>query len=77
MKSRSGMHRDTDAHELPVNVPSQFPPSRPSTGTPDDDDEPEDEHDGENEASDRETRDDTEAPEEFERDDVDHTESDD
>jgi len=31
----------------------------------DDDDEPEDEHEGENEASDRETHDDTEALEEF------------
>jgi hypothetical protein len=37
----------------------------------DDDDEPEDEHDGENEASERETSDATEAPEEFEIDDED------
>ncbi|MCJ7453204.1 MAG: hypothetical protein MUO39_12120 [Steroidobacteraceae bacterium] len=67
MKSRSGTHPDTDAHELPVNVPPQFPPTRASTGTVDDDDEPEDEHDGENEASGREIRDDTGAPEAFER----------
>ena len=38
---------------------------RSSTGTVDDDDEPEDEHDGENEAPEREKSDDTELPEEF------------
>ena len=43
----------------------------PSTGTVDDDDEPEDEHEGENEPGGREQRDDTELPEELERDDED------
>jgi hypothetical protein len=62
--------------EMPVTVPSTFPAPRPSTGTVDDDDEPEDEHAGENEARERETRDDTELPEEFERDDEDRTDSD-
>jgi hypothetical protein len=65
------MHPDTDAHELTVNVPEQFAVPKPSTGTVDDDDEPEDEHDEENEASERETSDETEAPEEFQRDDED------
>jgi hypothetical protein len=54
-----------------VAGPPESPDANPSTGTIDDDDEPEDEHDGENEASERETHDDTEAPEEFERDDED------
>jgi hypothetical protein len=43
----------------------------PSTGTIDDDDEPEDESEDENEAPVRETSDTTEAPEEFEKDDED------
>jgi hypothetical protein len=43
----------------------------PSTGTIDDDDEPEDESDDENEAPIRESSDATEAPEEFEKDDED------
>jgi len=43
----------------------------PSTGTIDDDDEPEDESEDENEAPIREVRDSTEAPEEFEKDDED------
>jgi hypothetical protein len=43
----------------------------PSTGTIDDDDEPEDESEDENEAPIRETSDRTEAPEEFEKDDED------
>lgn len=63
--------------ELPVTVPSNLPALRPSTGTVDDDDEPEDEHEGENEAPDREKSDDTELPEEFERDDEDRTDFDD
>ena len=81
MKSRSTGHTPAGAPrepaaaagaaESPVHVPSEFPDERESTGTIDDDDEPEDEHDGENEASERETSDDTEAPEEFERDDED------
>jgi hypothetical protein len=66
----------TGPSEMPVTVPSTFPAPRPSTGTVDDDDEPEDEHEGENEARERETRDDTELPEEFERDDEDRTDSD-
>lgn len=51
-----------------------------TTGTVDDDDEPEDERADENEAPIRETSDKTEAPEEFELDDEDapdHPESDD
>jgi hypothetical protein len=63
------------ASELPVNVPSTFPSPRPSTGSVDDDDEPEDEHEGENEAREREKSDDTELPEEFERDDEDRADS--
>jgi hypothetical protein len=55
----------------PVRVPPEFPPSEPTTGTPDDDDDPGDEHPGENEAPERETAETTEAPEEFERDDED------
>jgi hypothetical protein len=55
----------------PANELSESPHSHPSTGTVDDDDEPEDEHPGENEASERETNDRTEAPEEFEVDDED------
>jgi hypothetical protein len=53
---------------------------QPSTGTPDDDDDPGDEHEGENEAPVRETDENTEAPEEFELDDEDdlgHPEDDD
>jgi len=37
--------------ELPIGDPPPFPEVPPSTGTVDDDDEPEDEHDDENEAS--------------------------
>jgi hypothetical protein len=59
--------------EMPEIITSEFPAPRTSTGTVDDDDEPEDEHDDENEASERELRDDTEAPEEFERDDEDRS----
>lgn len=55
------------ALEMEVNDPSQFPTPHASTGTVDDEDAPGDEHDGENEASARETSDETEAPEEFER----------
>jgi hypothetical protein len=66
-----------DTHELPVNVPTDVPPGRASTGTVDDADEPEDEHDNENEASEREASDDTEAPEEFQHNDEDRTETDD
>lgn len=57
--------------ELPVAVAPDIPVPNRATGTVDDDDEPEDEHDGENEAASRETSDETEAPEEFERDDED------
>jgi hypothetical protein len=53
---------------LPSDVLPEFPAPNASTGTVDDDDEPEDEHDGENEASERKTDDDTEAPEEFQHD---------
>jgi hypothetical protein len=55
----------------PVRVPPEFPAAQPTTGTEDDDDNPGDEHEGENEASERETNERTEAPEEFEYDDED------
>ena len=61
--------------KLPASVPPEHSPPLPSTGTVDDDDEPEDEHEGENEAPDHEKRDDTELPEEFERNDTDRNES--
>jgi hypothetical protein len=51
--------------------PAMFPVPRPTTGSVDDEDEPEDERDDENEAPVRETSDITEAPEEFNRDDED------
>lgn len=58
---------DPELNELPP-----FPRSNAiapgSTGTVDDDDEPEDEQPGENEAPIRESSDTTEAPEEFEED---------
>jgi hypothetical protein len=53
--------------------PTMFPVPRPTTGSVDDEDEPEDEHDDENEAPVRETSDITEAPEEFKRDDEDRS----
>jgi hypothetical protein len=49
--------------------PSEFLVHMPTTGTVDDADAPGDEHERENEAETRETSDDTESPEEFERDD--------
>jgi hypothetical protein len=55
----------------PASAPAEFTVPHPTTGTDDDDDEPADEHPGENEASERETNDSTEAPEEFEADDED------
>lgn len=55
--------------EMTVHDPLQFPAPRTSTGTTDDADSPGDEHEGENEASSRETNEDMEAPEEFESDD--------
>jgi len=62
-----------DATEIPVTVPEDFPTPRPSTGTVDDDDEPEDEHESDNEACEGKHRDDTELPEELEHDDEDRT----
>lgn len=56
------------ARELSFDALPEFPVPNASTGTVDDDDEPEDEHDGENEASERNTDDSTEAPEEFQHD---------
>jgi hypothetical protein len=52
--------------ETTVFDPLQFPAPRASTGTTDDADAPGDEHEGENEASSRETNEDMETPEEFE-----------
>ena len=54
-----------------MSVPAQYASPGSSTGTVDDQDEPEDEQDGENEASVRELSDQTEAPDEFRRDDED------
>jgi hypothetical protein len=48
-----------------VGDPPPYTEPPRSTGTVDDDDEPEDEHDGENEASVRELDDQAEAPEEI------------
>jgi hypothetical protein len=62
------------------NVQSEGTAPFPTTGTPDDDDDRDDEHAGENEAPIRELNDRTEAPEEFEVDDEDelgHPEDDD
>jgi hypothetical protein len=72
---RSGSDRTATANDpqTPAVDPSQFPVSRASTGTVDDYDQPEDEHERENEASERETSDDTEAPEEFHRDNEGHS----
>lgn len=61
--------------DSPAADPPEFSLPRTTTGTVDDDDEPEDEHPGENEASERETRDATEAPEEFQFDDEDQDHS--
>ena len=69
MKSRSSEAETPPDPEIPAGTPDEFPTIHPSTGTPDDDDEPEDEHDGENEASQRECQEATEAPEEFNRND--------
>ena len=49
----------------------KLPDSLPSTGTPDDYDDRDDEHAGENEASIREDNENTETPEEFKIDDED------
>jgi hypothetical protein len=70
MKASSTVVRLICARD-PATAPSQFPEPMASTGTVDDDDEPEDEHAGENEASVRETSDATEARQEFETDDED------
>jgi hypothetical protein len=56
---------------MTIEDPDLFEVPPRATGTVDDDDEPEDESAGENEAPVRETRDKTEAPEEFEVDDED------
>jgi hypothetical protein len=60
---------DPDLLELPIQDLDAAAP--PTTGTVDDEDEPEDERPDENEAPIRETSDKTEAPEEFEVDDED------
>jgi hypothetical protein len=80
-------HDDLPCPELPVSAISRrlaaerVEPEEilPSTGTVDDDDDPNDEHEGENEAPER-GEEDTELPEEFEADDEDdlgHPEDDD
>ena len=73
LKAGGAKHTDVDAaserlaavvaRELPVNVPLPSTVPRPSTGTVDDEHESEDERDGGNEASERETKGNTEAPE--------------
>jgi hypothetical protein len=60
-----------ESPESPEYPPSDFPLPEPTTGTEDDDDAPEDEHPGENEAEVREHDENTEAPEEFDVDDED------
>ena len=64
-----GRGGDDDAAPLADELAPEQSFPRPSTGTVDDDDEPEDERADENEAPDRATSDRTEAPEEFELDD--------
>jgi len=54
-----------------IAVYSEGLAAHPTSGTQDDDDDRDDEHAGENEASIREVNDQTEAPEEFEVDDED------
>jgi hypothetical protein len=56
---------------LPISNPLQesILAEHPTSGTQDDDDDRDDEHAGENEAQQRETDENTEAPEEFEIDD--------
>jgi hypothetical protein len=54
-----------------MNTEDPTPLEHPTTGTVDDDDDRDDEHAGENEASVREKSDRTESPEEFEVDDED------
>jgi hypothetical protein len=72
MKTSQPSRRATLA-ETPLEIPMPVPAPQPTapTGTVDDDDAPEDERDGENEARVHEQRDDMEAPEEFQRDDED------
>ena len=54
-----------------ISETPELPGSLPSTGTQDNDDDRDDEHAGENEASIREDDENTETPEEFEIDDED------
>ncbi|MEP6549093.1 MAG: hypothetical protein ABJD53_16670 [Gammaproteobacteria bacterium] len=54
-----------------ISETPELPDLLPSTGTIDDDDDRDDEHAGENEASIRESDENTETPEEFEVDDED------
>jgi hypothetical protein len=58
---------------MTIEIPElpDFNPGHPATGTDDDQDDRDDEHAGENEASVRETDENTETPEEFEVDDED------
>jgi hypothetical protein len=73
---------DTEHAEFPISRHFQnlTRAEHPATGTQDDDDDRDDEHAGDNEASVREVDENTEAPEEFEVDDQDelgHREDDD
>jgi hypothetical protein len=75
---RSGLPVLTDLRRLRAERDNSEE-TLPSTGTVDDDDDPNDEHEGENEAPER-GEEDTELPEEFETDDEDdlgHPEDDD
>ncbi len=68
MKIRSAEYPDDSDRDVRADIPVELSQSRPSTGTVDDDDEPEDEHDGENEASGPRLPGDAESADESERD---------
>ena len=70
LREGDGLTAGQYAAHQPDDLPA-IPASWPVTGTVDDDDEPEDEHVGENEAATSDHGDHTEAPEEFKRDDED------
>ncbi len=69
------VHRSAMRAAAP-EFPDEVAPDLPSTGTVDDDDDPADERPGENEPPEREHDENTEAPEEFERDDEDEYDDD-
>ncbi len=68
MKIKSAEYLADADRDVAADIPAELSPSRPSTGTVDDDDGPEDEHDGENEANGPRMPDDAESADESERD---------